>query len=437
MTYEEAERYLVGLIDEGESRHRGLGLDRLRALLRALGDPQGAYKTVHVGGTSGKGSTATMIAAALTASGLRIGLHVKPHLHAMTERASIDGVAISRERFAQLLDEMMPALDRVVEEHGRPTYYETLLALAFAYFAREAVDAAVIEVGIGGRLDGTNVLVPEVSVITSVGYDHTEVLGDTIEAIAAEKAGIAKAGVPLVLGVERPEALDAIEAHARKVGAPVRRVDDVTELAPHDGDGRQFTVRTTSARYEVALPVFGAFQRRNARTAIAALEALPPALRPAPDAVERGLGSIVVPGRMEILSGEPTIVLDIAHNAEKAQHLADALRERFPERRIRALVAVGQGKDAYAILEALAPLVSSFVVTSFRAAGRKPLAPQRLAQLARQFGLPVATVDRPADAFALALGRCACDDVLVVTGSTFVVAAIREIAFERGVPVRG
>jgi dihydrofolate synthase/folylpolyglutamate synthase len=437
MTYEDAERYLIGLIDEAQSRHRGLGLDRIRALLRALGDPQDAYKTVHVGGTSGKGSTATMIAAALTASGLRSGLHVKPHLHAMTERASIDGVAISRERFAQLLGEMMPALDRTNDEHGRPTYYETLLALAFTYFAREGADVAVIEVGIGGRLDGTNVLLPEVSVITSVGYDHMDILGDTIEAIAAEKAGIAKADVPLVLGVERPEALDVIEAHAAAIGAPVRRVVDVTEVMPHGGDDRRLIVRTASARYEIALPVFGAFQRRNARTAIAALEALPPGLRPAPEAVERGLGSVVIPARMEILPGEPAIVLDIAHNAEKAQHLAEALRERFPGRRLRALVAIGQGKDAHAILEALAPLVSSFVVTSFRAAGRKSLAPQRLAQLAQQFGVPVAAVDRPADAFALALERCAADDVLVVTGSTFVVAAVRQIAFERGAPVRG
>lgn len=426
MTFERAEAYLLGLIGEKQSR-KSPGLDRMRALLRALGDPQDAYPTLHVGGTSGKGSTATMLAAALTAAGVRTGLHTKPHLESVTERACIDGVPISPDAFGALLESMLPAIDAVAERHGPPTYYETLLALAFAYFARERVGAAVIEVGLGGRLDGTNVLRPRVSVITSVGYDHTDVLGDTIEAIAKEKAGIAKEGVPLVLGVERPEALAVIEARAQSVGAPVVRVDDVTSVALQDGDERRFEVATPQARYEIRLPVFGAFQRRNARTAIAALEALEPPLRPSTTAIERGLGAVVIPGRMEIVPGEPTVVLDIAHNAEKAEHLAAAMRERFGERRTRALVAIGEGKDAHAILEALAPLVASFVVTTFSAAGRTPLPTSALAELARRFGVPVASVEDPAAAFALARERCDPHDVLLVTGSTFVVAAVRPI----------
>lgn len=439
MTFERAEQYLLGLINETQSRRKSLGLQRMRALLQELGDPQCAYPTLHVGGTSGKGSTATMLACALSASGRRTGLHTKPHLQSVTERACVDGRAIEEARFGELLEEMLPAIERTTAQHGAPTYYETLLALAFTHFARESVEVAVIEVGLGGRLDGTNVLVPQVTTITSVGYDHTEVLGDTIEAIALEKAGIAKPGVPLVLGVERQEAVAVIEAHAREAGAPVIRVDEVTDIAMQEGDERRFEIATSSARYEIRLPIFGAFQRRNARTAIATLEALPATLRPSVDAVERGFTRVAVPGRMEIVPGEPTIVLDIAHNAEKAEHLADALRERFPDRRMRALVAIGEGKDAHAILEALAPLVSSLVVTSFHAAGRTPLAPSVLAQLAQRFGVPVGTVDDPVDAFKLACERCAPKDVLVVTGSTFVVAAVREIAFAREsrVPVHG
>ncbi|MGH7737462.1 MAG: bifunctional folylpolyglutamate synthase/dihydrofolate synthase [Candidatus Tyrphobacter sp.] len=439
MTFEAAQRYVLGLIDERQSRRTSLGLDRMRALLRNLGDPQNAYPTLHVGGTSGKGSTATMLAGILSASGRRTGLHTKPHLRSMTERAAIDGAAIGEDRFGALLQEMMPALQRTAGEHGRPTYYETLLALAFAHFARERVDAAVIEVGLGGRLDGTNVLLPRVAAITSIGYDHTEILGDTIEAIAFEKAGIAKANVPLVLGVERPEALAVIEAHARCVGAPTILVDDATAIAVEADDARHFAVTTKRARYDVHLPMYGSFQRRNARTAIAAVEALPDDLRPPVEAVERGLASVSIPGRMEIVAGDPEIVLDIAHNEEKAEHLASALRERFSDRRLRALVAIGEGKDAHAILERLAPLVASFVVTTFAAAGRSPLPAERLAQLARRFGVPVAAVEDPAQAFALACERCARGDVLVVTGSTFLVAAVRPTAFARArrTPVHG
>ncbi|MBV8373632.1 MAG: bifunctional folylpolyglutamate synthase/dihydrofolate synthase, partial [Candidatus Eremiobacteraeota bacterium] len=181
-TFAQAHDYLLGTIDETVSRRTSYKLDRMRAFLRVLGDPHRAYPTIHVGGTSGKGSTCTMIAAVLHAYGKRTGLHTKPHLQSMTERARIDGVPVAPARFAELLDGMLPAIERITAEYGRPTYYETLLALAFVHFATEAVEVAVIEVGLGGRLDGTNVMQPLVTAITSIGYDHTEILGDTLEA---------------------------------------------------------------------------------------------------------------------------------------------------------------------------------------------------------------------------------------------------------------
>ncbi len=427
MTFEEAQRYLLGLIDETRSR-RNPGLERMRALLSALGDPQDAYPTIHVGGTSGKGSTATMIAAVQNAAGFRTGLHVKPHLQSVTERASIDGTAIPPERFAALLDEMMGLVEETAASHGPPSYYETLLALAFTYFAREGVDVAVIEVGLGGRLDGTNVILPEVAVITSVGFDHTEVLGETLEAIAAEKAGIVKEKVPVVVGADRPEAIAVIEDVARKKHAPLIHVDDASQIAVQDGDERRFEVTTARAAYDIRLPVFGSFQRRNARTAILAVEALQPPLRPSVEAVERGLGRVAIPGRMEVLAGTPTIVLDIAHNAEKAEHLAAALRERFPDRRLRALVAIGERKDAAAILQALAPLLDSLVATSFSAVGRQAFEPQRLLAIARALHVPARAVDDPLEAFHAACAQSEAGDVLLVTGSTFIVAAVRQEA---------
>jgi dihydrofolate synthase/folylpolyglutamate synthase len=430
MIFAEAERYVLGLIDEKRSRGR-LGLDRMRALLHELGDPQDAYSTVHVAGTSGKGSTATMIAAALSASGKRVGLHTKPHLHSMTERAAIDGMPIPPQRFADLLEEMVPAIERIGPIAGMPSYYETLLALTFLYFAKERVDIAAIEVGVGGRLDGTNVICPRVAVITSVDYDHTEILGETLEAIAAEKAGIAKPGVPLIVAAERPEALAIIERVAGAAGSPVILVDHASEIATQEGDERRFEVKTARGVYDIRLPVFGSFQRRNARTAILALEALPHDLAPSVEEIERGLGSVAIPGRMEVVGGNPTVVLDIAHNAEKAEHLADALRERWPERRMRALVAVGQGKDATAILDALAPLVDAFIFTSFSAAGRRAIAPQVLLDHASSLGVPGEIVENPSDALSRARERAVRDQILVITGSTFVVAELREEVLRR------
>jgi dihydrofolate synthase/folylpolyglutamate synthase len=424
MTFEQAQAYLVGLIDERRSRGR-LGLDRMRALLLELGNPQDSYATVHVGGTSGKGSTATMIASALRASGKRTGLHTKPHLHSVTERAWVDGSAIGEARFGELLEAMIPALERVNAVAGRPSYYEALLALAFLYFALERVDVAVIEVGVGGRLDGTNVIIPKVAAITSVGYDHTEILGESIEAIAAEKAGIAKPKVPLVVGVENREALDVIERAAGRADAPVTLVDRTSTIVMDDSDERNFRVTTDKAAYDVRLPVFGAFQRRNAQCAIVTLEALPAELRPSAADVVRGLATVAIPGRMEIFGGTPTIVLDIAHNQEKAQHLADALREHFPGKRFSAVVAIGQGKDARAILATLAPLTQSITFTSFEAAGRHAITPEELASIAEPLGVSASHANDPHEAFARVRERMPSDGIVLVTGSTFIVSEIR------------
>jgi dihydrofolate synthase/folylpolyglutamate synthase len=235
MTFREAGEYLLGTINETASRRNPQRLERMSALLRNLGDPHLQYPTIHVGGTSGKGSTCTMIAAALTASGRVTGLHTKPHLSSMTERARIDGRAVEEEEFARLLDEMMPALQATAQEYGRPSYYETLLALAYVHFREAKVDVAVIEVGVGGSLDGTNLLRPETSVITNVGLDHTEILGDTVELIARDKAGIAKAGVPLVSDAVSP-AREVIEAACGRAGAPFIAVSEHAQVVARSGD---------------------------------------------------------------------------------------------------------------------------------------------------------------------------------------------------------
>jgi dihydrofolate synthase / folylpolyglutamate synthase len=405
LSYESAEAYLLSTIDETVSRRTSYKLDRMRAFLRELGDPHRAYPTIHIGGTSGKSSTATMIAAALQASGSRTGLHTKPHLRSMTERARIDGKPILPQRFAALLETMMPAIERTTARHGRPTYYETLLALAFAYFAQEHVDIAVIEVGLGGRLDGTNVIVPLVAAITSIGFDHTEVLGSTLEAIAFEKAGIAKPGVPLVLAAVPPIAAAVIERYAAEVGAPIVHVH---------------------VRDDVPLPVLGIFQRANAATAMTVLEQLGAGLRPSRDAITRGFATLAIPGRMELISGKPAVLFDVAHNVEKATSLVASLRERFAGRRIHYVVAIGESKDARHILEILAELPSTFTFTSFSTAGRRAIPPARLAATAESFGSWGRVIGDPIEALTVTRRVSEIEDLVVVTGSTFVVAELRQ-----------
>lgn len=429
MEYEAAQAYLLATINETVSRRMPYRLERMRAFMHELGDPQGRYPTVHVGGTSGKGSTSTMIAAALVRAGKRVGLHTKPHLRSMTERARIDGVAVSEERFAALLDEMMPAIERTAQAHGRPTYYETLLALTLVYFAQEHVDVAVVEVGLGGRLDGTNVIVPVVAAITSVGFDHTDVLGETLEEIAFEKAGIAKPGVPLVVAAEDKGAFAVIVEQARQAGAPV--VDARAAAIPIENvrierDAQSFEVRTASAPYAIETRMLGSFQRRNAATAIVTMEQLPAALRPSPAQIESAFAELVIPGRMEVYPGHPTVIFDIAHNVEKTEELVRSLRERYAERRFTFVVAIGASKDAAQILRTLASLPSNFVFTSFDTAGREATNPMRLLRIAETIGTWGRVVNDPVEALSVARRNAAADDVIVVTGSTFLVATLRE-----------
>ena len=427
MTFESAQSYLLGLINENASRRMPNRLDRMRAFLAALGNPQDRYPTLHVAGTSGKGSTSTMLAAVLQASGKRTGLHTKPHLASVTERARVDGIAIPEEAFGELVGELNEAAERVAYDHGRPTYYETLLALAFVWFARSEVDVEVIEAGVGGTLDGTNVLRPRVALITNVALDHTDILGDTVEDIARDKAGIAKPGVPLVSGTRDPSAREIIERACADAGAPFVAVFDTTAIEPRRGElyGQSFAVVTPEDRYEISLPLLGDFQQENAAVAIRALEQLSASLRPAREQVESGLSRTVIPGRMEFFPSHPGVVFDIAHNPDKATRLAHALAQTFPGRRFTFVMAIGESKDAAEVIRPFLPLNGSFVFTTFETAGRAASRPQRLASITEEMGGWSRAVTDPVDAFASARRNAETDGIVVVTGSTFVVAELR------------
>ncbi|HEV3086691.1 MAG TPA: folylpolyglutamate synthase/dihydrofolate synthase family protein [Candidatus Elarobacter sp.] len=427
MTFQSAQSYLLGLINENASRRMPNRLDRMHAFLEALGNPQDRYPTLHVAGTSGKGSTSTMLAAALQASGRRTGLHTKPHLTSVTERARVDGIAIPEDAFGDLVGELQEAAERVAYDHGRPTYYETLLALAFVWFARSEVDVAVIEAGVGGMLDGTNLLHPQVAIITNVALDHTEILGETIEDIARDKAGIAKAGVPLVTGARDPSARAIIERACADAGAPFVSVADTTTIEPSSGEryGQSFVVTTPEDRYEISLPLLGDFQQENAATAIRALEQLPSTLRPTREQIESGLSRAVIPGRMEFFPAHPGVVFDIAHNPDKAARLSHALAATFPDRRFTLIMAISESKDASEVIRQFLPLPGSFVFTTFDAAGRTSIRPQRLASITEEMGGWSRAVTDPVEAFTTSRRNADADDVIVVTGSTFIVAELR------------
>ena len=438
MTFQEAQTYLVGLINETASRRMPNRLDRMEAFLEALGNPERRYPTIHVAGTSGKGSTATMIATVLQAAGKRTALHTKPHLSSITERARVNGASIPEESFGDLLGEMQGAIALMPSDLGRPTYYETQLALAFLWFARCEVDVAVIEAGIGGRLDGTNVLVPQVAIITNVGLDHTEILGETIPEIARDKAGVAKRGVPLVSASRNPDARREIEQACADVGAPFVSVVDTVriETGPDQQSGQSFTVLTPCDRYEITTPLLGDFQQENAATAIRALEQLDAPLRPSRDAIEAGFARLRIPGRMELFPGHPAVVFDIAHNPDKAQHAAHALRRAFPNHRFALVLAIAESQDAIEVIRPFAALpASSFTFTSFSAAaGRIANDPERLASLAESIGAHATAICDPVAAFASARRDAEEDEVVVVTGSTFVVAELRESFVKAGFP---
>jgi dihydrofolate synthase/folylpolyglutamate synthase len=429
MDFAQAQTYLLGTLNETASRREPYRLDRMREFLHELGDPQEQYPVLHVGGTSGKGSTSTMLASVLTASGKRTGLHTKPHMRSMTERARIDGSNIDQERFAELLEGMMPSIEAITHRFSRPSYYETLLALAFSYFAQERVDAAVIEVGVGGKLDGTNVLRrPRVSIITNVGLDHTDILGETLEEIAADKAGIARAGVPLVSAVDHPGARAVIEEHCRQTGTPFLSVPDLTRIQMHDAPpfSQRFTLATPADTYDLTLPVLGTFQQRNAATAVLALEQIEGGLRPSAQDVQRGLSQFNLAGRMEYFPAHPSVLFDIAHNPDKAAHLVASLESSFAERRFRCIIAVGEGKDAGKILHAFAGLPATYIFTSFETQGRTAVKPQRLLSIAQSLGMSGRAIADPIEALNVARRDAGSNDVIVVTGSTFIVAELRE-----------
>jgi dihydrofolate synthase/folylpolyglutamate synthase len=413
-------------------------LDRIEGLLDLLGSPQRAYPSIHVAGTNGKSSTTRMIDCLLAAFGLRTGRFTSPHLETVRERIAIDGRPITEERLLSAWDEVRPFLEMLESDGERAlTFFEVLTALAFVSFADAPVAAAVIEVGLGGTWDATNVVTAPVGVVTPVDLDHVDWLGHDVVAIAGEKAGIIKEGMLAVLAQQAPEVTEVLLRRAEEVGATVAREGfefGVLERRVAVG-GQLLRLRGLGGEYdEIFLPLHGAHQAHNAACALAAVEGMlgngsgPLDL----EVVREGFAEAAVPGRLEVMRTSPTIVVDVAHNPAGAAALATAVSDAFSFDRLVGVLGVLDDKDARGILVALEPLLTAVVIT--RSTSPRALDPARLADLAVDVFGEDRVVVAPAlpDAIDQAVAAAEADGGaggvgVLVTGSVTVVGEARRL----------
>jgi dihydrofolate synthase/folylpolyglutamate synthase len=400
-------------------------LDRIRAVSELMDVPQLTYPTIHVTGTNGKTTIARAAADIACAHGVKSGLFTSPHLHTVRERLSVCGVEISEEEFAEEWVHLAPYLEVVDgQEHGASTYFEAITALAFLWFADKPVGLAVIEVGMGGSWDATNLVAGDVAVIGEIGLDHPE-LGSSVQEVATEKAGIIKPGKIVVVREQSDEALKVVEARASDVGATVLlegRDWDVTARLPAVG-GQQFRVQGAHATYdELFLPMFGEHVVRNVAAAIVAVESIL-GYRLDPDAIRSAIGALRIPGRLEVVARSPLVVLDGAHNPAGAEALARALVEAFTWSRLHVVLAVSSNKDLDGVVAALAPMADVWFPAQNESVRSFPA--EHVAERVAAAGGRVADLGTVEESLAAAREAAAEEDLILVTGSLYTVADAR------------
>lgn len=429
MTYQEMLAKLDGLGRFGMK----LTLDRIEAILDLLGHPERRLRAVHVAGTNGKGSAVAMIDAILRAAGFHTGRYTSPHLVDFRERVALDGRAAAPEILAAAFSRVWSAIDRVAPgSAGHPTQFEAGTALAFLVLAEAAVDLSLIEVGLGGRYDTTNVLDPLTSVVTHIALDHTDRLGPDLRSIAAEKAGIIKPGRPVAVASQEAEALRVIMAEAARQKSPVYLVgrDLAYELARAGEDGTFCRFHGKRDYGEVRVNLLGAHQAQNAAVAVAAVEALVDQGFDIPeDAVRRGLDEAVWPGRLEVVRRAPRMVLDGAHNPDGLAALVTALRAVFHREKVDFLVGITGDRPVAEMAGLIAPAARRVTVTTV-SGGRAPgVEPESITAAFKDIHIPAEVVPDPAGALDHALSCTPGDGLLCVCGSLHLVGAIRGILY--------
>ena len=438
MTYEQALAFWYSRInyEQRTPRPDDLKLDRIRALLQLLGNPQERLRIIHVAGSKGKGSTSAMLAAVLRQAGYRTGLFTSPHLNRVEERIQVDGAPVSAEELAVLMADVQRAV-AVLDRDGfsEPvTFFEVVTALGFLHFVRRRVEAAVVEVGLGGRFDSTNVCQPLVALITSISFDHTQQLGTSLANIAMEKAGIIKPGRPAVSGATAPEARAVIAAIGTQRRSPLRQLNRDFHYTYQPGRVTQESDLRPSVRVITAhrawpaleLGLLGEHQAANAAVAVACVEELIALGWHLPDrAVAEGLARVHWPARLEVLHRRPLVVLDCAHNVASVRALVETLQTSFPPGRRLLVFAVSSDKDLPGMCRILAPHFQHVYLTRYGSSPRSA-APEHLLELFRREHGPAASVYMTAaEAWHAAWMEAGPDDLLCVTGSVFLAGELR------------
>lgn len=452
--YRSALEYLYSFVDYSLSKTIRYApvkfeLDRLQRLMELIGMPHQKYPIIHVAGTKGKGSVTALCATALIEAGYKVGMYTSPHMQDYAERIKIDDHPIPHNDLVSLLYEIRPAIETLPQL----TTFEITTALGFLYFARQGVDAAVIEVGLGGRLDATNLVVPVVSVITSISFDHMYLLGNTLAEIASEKAGIIKPYIPVVVAPQAEEARMAIEKVANQKSSQIIQVGRDYLFAPvnHSLDGQSLLIWEASEQSNLdeyiesggledweptrlTIPLLGYHQVENAATAYAALQVFKRnALRISEAEIKRGFRKTQWFGRFEILQRKPPVVVDSAHNRDSALKLHLTLDDYFPGKPVVLIFGVSEDKDLYGMFAELMPRVNEVIATkSFHP---RAMEPELIVEMAHQFGKPAYSINVVAAAIEEAEKRAKGEAVVLITGSIFVVAEAREVWQKRRLKV--
>lgn len=449
--YQDTLNYLYSFVDYSLTRSfrnspEKFDLGRMRQFLEILGQPHQHYPIIHVAGTKGKGSISAMCASALHAAGYRVGLYTSPHLQDYAERIQLDGQPIPHADLMALVDEIRPHLA------GMPnlTTFEITTALALLYFARQGASAVVLEVGLGGRLDATNVVVPNVSVIASISYDHTNILGNTLAEIAGEKAGIIKPGVPVVVSPQKEEARQVIERIAAERGSDLTQVgrDYLFSQVSHSLEGGQELLIWPASQQALVdtymdsggsqgqeptrlnIPLLGYHQVENAATAYAALQVAREHGIPLDEAaIIKGFSEVSWPGRFEVLQRNPPIVIDSAHNRDSALKLRLALDDYFPGWPVVLVFGASEDKDIAGMFAELMPRIRQVVAT--RSFHPRAIEPQELIKLAHQFGRPAKLTETVEEALEEAIRLAGNEAMILAAGSIFIAAATRECWYKK------
>lgn len=444
MNYNDTISYLYCLQKHGIK----LGLDNTRKLLSLLGNPQKSFKAVHIAGTNGKGSASAMIASILKTAGFKAGLFTSPHMASFTERIRVNNIEITGDEVIGLTDEIKGIIDgrqelEVMQQHSElnPTFFEFVTAMAFLYFKRKGVKWAVIETGMGGRLDATNILMPEASVITNISHDHKEFLGNSLKEIAGEKAGIIKEGVSVVSASQEDEVMDVItkKATENKTGLFVFGRDFKSQPKKLDMRGIVFDYEGKNRLEDLFVPLCGMHQMENASVAVRAIELLMDKEPISYDSIRKGLADTSWPGRLELLKMDENydILIDGAHNPDASLRLADSLKNYFLPyyERIMLILGIMADKDIAGIMKPLLPLASEIIMAAPEY--ERAASPEKLSEIARFFGYNSITAHSLKEAIDIAAGKAMAfsqsKDLIVITGSFYTIGDAKIALGNKGI----